>query len=288
MIHRRIAFTLVELPVVSKRESSAFTLVELLIVVAVIAILVSILLPALRKARYQTKLVVCASRLHQNGLALISYSVANRGRFPQRWDFTPAIGTSAPFRIAQLGPSEQNDLRPFFAPYTTINGTFRCPLAPAKVDIELVAARIEINCAYDIWLNWPPPSSPISPSITHAMQGPDDDMIATDTLGGEYHFKVMMDDFARDSPSSNSIETVHPDYPRSLQSKVVDGEFMGSNQQVLAYYWGKESTRKQLDRNFLFTDGHVRTIAQIQRQDARLVRIWNFWGLTEVQLPPNE
>ena len=97
-----------------------------------------------------------------------------------------------------------------------------------------------------------------------------------------------MDDFARDVPSSDAIETAHPDYPRSLQARVVDGEFIGSNQQVLAYYWGKESTRHQLDRSFLFTDGHVRTLTYIQRQDHRLVRIRNFWGSTEVQLPPND
>ena len=42
----KTAFTLVELPVVSKRERAAFTLVELLVVIAIIGILVALLWPS--------------------------------------------------------------------------------------------------------------------------------------------------------------------------------------------------------------------------------------------------
>ncbi len=65
------------------RATHAFTLIELLVVVAIIAILVSILLPSLGRAREQSKAAVCQANLHNLGLALSMYADANRGYFPQ-------------------------------------------------------------------------------------------------------------------------------------------------------------------------------------------------------------
>lgn len=73
---------------------AGFTLIEVLVVVAIIALLVSILLPSLAAARRQGKEVVCKSNLHQIGIASGGYASMNkRGTFPDWW----AVGTS-PFR----------------------------------------------------------------------------------------------------------------------------------------------------------------------------------------------
>ena len=63
-----------------------FTLIELLIVIAIIAILTSLLLPALSSARQKVLSINCVSNLKQQGMALISYAEDNTGYFPSMPD----------------------------------------------------------------------------------------------------------------------------------------------------------------------------------------------------------
>jgi len=64
------------------RRTKAFTLIELLVVVAIIAVLVALLLPALNSARERARSTVCMSQLRQLGMAFEYYSQAYDGYFP--------------------------------------------------------------------------------------------------------------------------------------------------------------------------------------------------------------
>lgn len=63
-----------------KRDKRAFTLVELLVVISIIALLVSILLPALNKAREAAKFTIDGANMHQVGLAMQNYGSDNKQR----------------------------------------------------------------------------------------------------------------------------------------------------------------------------------------------------------------
>lgn len=63
-----------------------FTLVELLVVMAIIMILISLLLPMLERTRFQAGVVACKSNLHQWGIASITYAAEHQGRLP-RFDY---------------------------------------------------------------------------------------------------------------------------------------------------------------------------------------------------------
>jgi len=60
-----------------------FTLIEVLVVVAIIALLVAVLLPSLSKAREQTRRVSCSSNLHQHVSVMMMYAHNFRGQFPR-------------------------------------------------------------------------------------------------------------------------------------------------------------------------------------------------------------
>src|SRR3954467_9900585 len=65
-----------------RRRSGAFTLVELLVVIGIIALLVAILLPTLTKAREAANRTACLSNLRQVHLAFVLYANQNKDLVP--------------------------------------------------------------------------------------------------------------------------------------------------------------------------------------------------------------
>jgi len=85
------------------RKRSWFSLIELLVVIGIIALLASLLLPALNRAREVGKRIVCASNMGQIGVAFQLYYNDYNGRLPPGY-YTGGAWHSAPEKIVQYLP----------------------------------------------------------------------------------------------------------------------------------------------------------------------------------------
>lgn len=92
------------------KKSTGFSLIELLVVIGIIALLISLLMPSLSKARAQANRVACQSNLRQVGQALLIYANNWKG-----WMYPPGLGSGEPpatrwpnfvFKPAKFNPKE--------------------------------------------------------------------------------------------------------------------------------------------------------------------------------------
>ncbi len=124
------------------KKKKSFTLIELLVVVAIIAVLVAILLPALGNARQMGRSMLCSSNLRQIGIAYRMYAQDYHGKLPLSWD------TSKP------GQENWHLWEEYAQSYLPDRKVWKCPNSPWPDSTEVYAINVHVNREANIIVDW--------------------------------------------------------------------------------------------------------------------------------------
>ncbi len=238
----------------SSFRRSGFTLVELLVVVAIIALLVSILLPTLGKAKEQARIVSCMSNLRSLGLSFAFYSNENNDWYP----------SGAAMGGGYYGPTWytwDSILRPY---YDTM-GLIHCPSDKLIRDYGSIAQdhRHPRSYAINMVVTWMGPSAygdnngyDLDPAVTWRWPGyvrkttevtdPSDTIL----LGEEWENAYWTSYYVA------GMHRVYPGVAIMPYKWGPGGGYTNSTRQVTYYHRNNDAA------NFLFCDGHVDLLAE--------------------------
>ena len=270
--------------IANRQSPTAFTLVELMVVVSIIVLLLSLLAPALNKAVYQAQLASCGAKLKMVGHAVLGYALENRRSYPDRRieDIQPGGGRQLYLGAMTLAvPLDGYDMRPLLSKIMDVNSALQCPLSPP---VELVNTNLNnaqpdavAEASYAMFWDWKYDTASrtsvnrnnASVNTREAQSHP-----GMMRLGDRFEwamenqpirsYNVLAGDldlrYPNEAAGAQSAQASHADRAPSLMfPQAAEGEVLfGSRGFMSRWVAPLTVTRGPIDTNFIFDDGAVR------------------------------
>jgi prepilin-type N-terminal cleavage/methylation domain-containing protein/prepilin-type processing-associated H-X9-DG protein len=184
-----------------RKKRAGFTLVELLVVISIIALLVSILLPSLKKARDQAKDTLCKANLHQLGLSVQYYIQDSSDRLP----WIPGVPPAPPIPSNyHSGPFKQYRQILLLWPYLKDLKVYQCPKAKSSNSKGGIPGPRTITAEEFVALQ-----DSASPSMTQYFAVKSDPLVKDFIQRREFPF-VSLQEFQ--DPSTKLLKGVYTEY----------------------------------------------------------------------------
>jgi prepilin-type N-terminal cleavage/methylation domain-containing protein len=301
-------------------NTNGFTLVELLVVVAIIALLTSLLTPALEQAAYQAQLARCAGQLRTIGTAATHYAMDHAGWYiynpahqarqsGENWlstmisrhrdssqpeDSAPWPPEAAPPDTGQGYPAFRFDMRPLLKPHLSINKTMLDPLMHEPLDLEQTDAN-SVHANYVLRFGWvwrwdgagrrgaEDGAFKLNQRFTWSYDW-DKGVPEPGTPPQPMSFSVIASDFDRVNPVARGS---HPDKSGKMwiwRRQDVPQSNGGTITHSLWIASNNVRFRGLIDMNFAYQDLSVQRFVDVEMRDDRMARvpIYNRGGSTDM------
>jgi prepilin-type N-terminal cleavage/methylation domain-containing protein len=202
------------------KKHKAFTLIELLVVIGIIALLLSVLMPSLVKARALAARTLCASNLSQIYLATGVYTNDNRGRYPSIDDPMKVDSQTNTYIWLWMGRGFRDFVKPYLDNQDGKTSVLCCP------GDKTAGNKYEAT------------SYAYSMSFYHSPSQINEINTVSGTYGSE----------AKKSVAQTVSDVAHP------SAKIIYGEWLSNHEQIESdsgwWVWDGQ-------RNFVLADGHI-------------------------------
>jgi len=188
------------------RNPRSFTLIELLVVVAIIAVLVSVLLPALNQARANGHKIVCQSNLRQIGTAFVAYRMEWHGHYP-----APVVTTQNRW-THQIQPYVSDKLEddPSTAGDESLTGELEIAKCPAGASFGHRYAMNSYYAGGSGWYGWSNPHVYTGSSTYQTYHFHESDLYNLSTSYPPSHWVMIFEATSGTSATFNRWVPVHP------------------------------------------------------------------------------